>query len=200
MWVHTHVSRYSQRWEVPDPQGAELLVVWSCQMWVLRTERGSSARVHTCNFLKILFLIVCIYAVVGCVHVSVEEGVRLPWSLKLQAVVSFNVGAEFRSSARMVDTLTGWVVSSDLEMTVPHHVCNSTRLSMALCSGWLWSLPLRQSGDSGQKPLPSTGFMGGEEIPAASLEPHTDHKFVSPFSGPPRRPHTQEEEEENTTH
>lgn len=92
---------------MPDPQGAELLVVWSCQMWVLRTERGSSARVHTCNFLKILFLIVCIYAVVGCVHVSVEEGVRWPWSLKLQAVVSFNVGAEFRSPARMVDTLTG---------------------------------------------------------------------------------------------
>lgn len=76
-------------------------------MWVLRTEGGSPARVHTCNFLKILFLVVCIYAVVGCVHVSVEEGVRLPWSLKLQAVVSFNVGVEFRSSARMVDTLTG---------------------------------------------------------------------------------------------
>lgn len=43
-------------------------------MWVLRTEQGSSARVHTCNALRILFLIVCIYAVVGRVHMSVEEG------------------------------------------------------------------------------------------------------------------------------
>lgn len=55
-------------------QRAELLAVWSCQMWVQRTEQGFSARVNTCNFLKILFLIACRYAVVGCVHVSAEEG------------------------------------------------------------------------------------------------------------------------------
>lgn len=41
--------------------GLGSLAVLSCQRWVLRTELGSSARAHTCNVLKILFLIICIY-------------------------------------------------------------------------------------------------------------------------------------------
>lgn len=44
-----------------SPGGLGSLAVLSCQRWVLRTELGSSARAHTCNVLKILFLIICIY-------------------------------------------------------------------------------------------------------------------------------------------
>lgn len=119
-----------------------------------------------------------------------------------------NVGTEFVSSVRVVGTLNHWAVSPDLQMTVPCHICNSTSFSIILFRGCLRSLPLCQPRNClGRNFLSSQGFTDREVSPVASptsssLSSHKPWIWLpcfSPFSRPPRRPHTHKEKK-NTTH
>lgn len=110
----------------------------------------------------------------------VWKRVRLPWSLKLQAVMSFNVGAESRSSARMADTLTGWVVSSDLKMTAPsrlqqHQALYRSRPCLCVSPRTLGrSLFHPQDSWAGRRFL----WLHSNHLPM----PHTDHRLDCPAS------------------
>lgn len=111
---------------------------------------------------------VCAHAVGACP----EEGVRRfrAWShMQLWAALTWVLNSD--PLQRWHCTPDHWAISPAPLMTLAHHPCNRTGLSITLFRGWLWNLPLYRSGVSlNRNLLIHERFMSGERSLVASVK------------------------------